>query len=88
MILTLVAYFCTVFSDPGILPRKLYDPSRPTNCIFIIIKVSGDREAIWAIKICSTCHILRPLRSFHCSICDCCIDEHGNNEFIVDHHCA
>lgn len=32
------------------------------------------------LSYCSTCQILRPPRSFHCRICDVCIEVH-------DHHC-
>ena len=31
-------------------------------------------------KKCPTCNILKTPRSFHCSVCDCCIAVH-------DHHC-
>ena len=30
--------------------------------------------------VCRTCHIIKPVRSYHCSICDVCVENH-------DHHC-
>ena len=41
------------------------------------------------LKVCRTCNIVRPPRSFHCSVCDACIDIHGKccDSNRADHHC-
>ena len=50
----------------------------------------------YTLKVCRTCKIIRPLRSFHCDLCDCCILEHGGLLCVciyiyiyiyIDHHC-
>ena len=34
----------------------------------------------WPVKKCKTCKNVRPPRSFHCKVCDVCVEVH-------DHHC-
>lgn len=62
-----------VFSDPGKvtsnrIPTKDY-PFIPNQLIFF------DK------KVCSTCHLIKPARSKHCSIC-------GHCYLLYDHHCV
>ncbi len=44
-------------------------------------KVKIKNEEI-QLKYCETCMIIRPLRSFHCSVCDCCVKIHGKFKLI------
>ena len=54
--------------------------------IYFVEIVIGEKT--YELKICATCHIIRPHRSFHCSGCDNCVDEHGSFHNInIDHHC-
>lgn len=41
-------------------------------------KTIGQLEACWNKK-CSSCEYLKPMRTYHCSICDSCV-------FMMDHH--
>jgi len=72
----------TAFTDPGIIPRKAVQrienwslPSQPPKFQDICIQGTTVR-----IKFCSTCKIFRPPRSYHCPICDNCVER-------FDHHC-
>ncbi|KAG9392628.1 DHHC palmitoyltransferase [Carpediemonas membranifera] len=70
-------------TDPGIIPRRTLPgvadtPFDPTAGIAIHnVVVHGNRMNI---RECDTCHIYRPLRTYHCRICDVCVRKH-------DHHC-
>ena len=43
-----------------------------------IRKILGGEK--YRLKYCSTCHLIRDIRTFHCSLCGLCIEKH-------DHHC-
>jgi len=43
-----------------------------------IKKIVGGQKYI--LKYCTTCHLIRDIRTFHCSTCGMCIEKH-------DHHC-
>jgi len=71
----------TAFMDPGIIPRsssrmsearKFYMPPRYQD-------ICMDGRTV-RLKFCKTCKIFRPPRSFHCPICDNCVER-------FDHHC-
>lgn len=62
---------------PGYLDRgNLYEEEFDRESPRVIIK----NEMIF-LKYCKTCKITRSVRSFHCSICNRCIERH-------DHHCG
>lgn len=76
----------TRYRDPGIIPRGLefshnpdnpwdYERKKPPETIKI--NVHGENLRI---KYCDTCHIYRPPRAIHCSVCNNCVDR-------FDHHC-
>ncbi|KAL6454791.1 SWF1 Palmitoyltransferase SWF1 [Candida maltosa Xu316] len=71
MALIYTATGLATFSDPGEITTtslKSY-PHIPNNLIF------------FEDKTCSTCHIVKPARSKHCSVCDKCY-------LLYDHHCV
>jgi len=79
-ILSILTLLKTAFTDPGIIPRgssssstrKLFIPPRYQD-----ICINGSTVRL---KFCKTCKIFRPPRSFHCPICDNCVER-------FDHHC-
>ena len=80
LIISLISFTMTAFSDPGIIPRGIL----PQNVNYkgpVHLKqrmcISGK---LIEIKWCGTCHIFRPPRSFHCYICNNCVER-------FDHHC-
>lgn len=70
----LVSLFCAVSVDPGIIPPVPYDPERQPE----VVTINGYN---FDCKVCTTCNIVRPPRSSHCSRCDWCVEE-------FDHHCG
>lgn len=80
LLVSVISFTMTAFSDPGIIPRGIL-PSSPNYKGPIHLKqrmcISGK---LIEIKWCGTCHIFRPPRSFHCYICNNCVER-------FDHHC-
>eukprot|EP00826_Nyctotherus_ovalis_P005479 TRINITY_DN11237_c0_g1_i3.p1 TRINITY_DN11237_c0_g1~~TRINITY_DN11237_c0_g1_i3.p1 ORF type:complete len:158 (-),score=16.75 TRINITY_DN11237_c0_g1_i3:102-575(-) len=72
-VVALALYCFTAFSDPGILPRRL-DAPEYTEAEKRIL-VNGKTIEL---KVCVTCNIIRPPRSFHCGQCGVCVDVHGS----------
>eukprot|EP01084_Bolivina_argentea_P223148 377601_1 len=79
-IISVISLTMTAFSDPGIIPRGILPPHvsykgpahlKQRMCI------SGQ---LLEIKWCGTCHVFRPPRSFHCYICNSCVER-------FDRHC-
>ncbi|CAI2375075.1 unnamed protein product [Moneuplotes crassus] len=64
-------------TDSGIIPRATLKVNRNYN---YYIEPRNPEGSLIKLKICKTCHILRPPRSFHCKKCGTCIEVH-------DHHC-
>lgn len=79
MVATLWNFTMTVFSDPGIVPRRPlktgFGQSSPPRFQDVVINGFSVR-----LKYCMTCNIYRPPRTVHCSVCDNCVEK-------FDHHC-
>ncbi|GMH13188.1 hypothetical protein Nepgr_015029 [Nepenthes gracilis] len=67
-----VLFLLTSFSDPGTVKQE--------NVSEYLSAYPYD-NIIYSHKECSTCHIPKPARSKHCSICDRCVAR-------FDHHCG
>jgi hypothetical protein len=64
------------FADPG---RQRGTPvSHKKFSKGKIRKIVGGQK--YALKYCTTCHLIRDIRTFHCNTCGICIEKH-------DHHC-
>jgi len=75
-VLSIATLFKTAFTDPGIIPRKP-GASRSHPPRYQDLCVNGRTVRL---KYCQTCLIFRPPRSFHCPICENCVER-------FDHHC-
>jgi hypothetical protein len=80
-ILNIITFILSVFflfdvstSNPGVVPRGNMTYDEYQACDEKTIKI---KDEIITQKYCDTCKIIRPPRSFHCSICGNCIDFHG-----------
>jgi len=72
LLMSSIAHFKAVFSDPGIIPL-------PMNRIdFSDMHSDGCNNIDWTI--CTRCETYRPPRAHHCRICKRCIRR-------MDHHC-
>ncbi|GAB2287364.1 Probable protein S-acyltransferase 17 [Dionaea muscipula] len=67
-----ILFLLTSFSDPGTVKAE--------NVSKYLSAYPYDK-VIYSEKECSTCHIPKPARSKHCSICDRCVAR-------FDHHCG
>jgi|LauGreDrversion4_2_1035121.scaffolds.fasta_scaffold402899_3 palmitoyltransferase ZDHHC9/14/18 len=67
----------TAFSDPGIIPRRIFKIYFKNKKKFRLVNQKG---YITRYKICKTCNIIKPQRSSHCPDCDNCVER-------FDHHC-
>lgn len=75
-IVCLICLTDAAFADPGRqrgtpIPKNKYEKAK-------IKKIVGGQK--YSLKYCYTCHLIRDIRTFHCSICGLCIEKH-------DHHC-
>jgi len=87
---SIVSLLITGFMDPGIIPRnhqnkkELEERWNSTKDTFYHTypepKEITLTETKLTMKYCETCHIYRPLRASHCSVCDACVHR-------FDHHC-
>lgn len=81
-ILSILTLLKTAFTDPGIIPRSHGSKASEARKYFIPPRyqdICMDGSTV-RLKFCQTCKIFRPPRSFHCPICDNCIER-------FDHHC-
>lgn len=83
VIADMYSFYVLVTCNPGIIPRSLKRPSEQVD-YYIRLRdqenLSDEYSQDIKLKICDTCLIVRPPRSFHCAKCDVCIEVH-------DHHC-
>lgn len=63
-------------SDPGV--QRGYPITKEKYLESKIKKVVRGKK--YVLKYCDTCHLIRDVRTFHCSICGICVEKH-------DHHC-
>ena len=76
-IITVLSLTDASSADPGRqrgtpIPRNKYDLGK-------IKKIVGGNK--YSLKYCSTCNLIRDVRTFHCDRCGICIEKH-------DHHCG
>jgi len=72
---TILTLALAAFTDPGVI--RPGDPERRFGSTTNTISIGGQPSQF---KVCNTCNILRPPRSFHCSFCSNCVAD-------FDHHC-
>ncbi|KAG9396461.1 DHHC palmitoyltransferase [Carpediemonas membranifera] len=85
-VITIVFLLRAALLDPGIIPRRPAPPlpAEDEGIFHSMSPVMVQTVLVWGnrmhIKKCDTCHLHRPLRTYHCRICDVCVRKH-------DHHC-
>ncbi|KAI8093380.1 DHHC palmitoyltransferase-domain-containing protein [Halteromyces radiatus] len=67
-----ISYYIACTSDPGTVTEK--------NVQFYMDLFPYD-GLLYTPKVCPTCHLPKPARSKHCSLCKTCVSQ-------MDHHCA
>lgn len=72
-ILSLVAHFKTILTDPGSVPQKTATPE-------LMREISLNASPNLVVYKCSECCSIKPDRAHHCSVCKRCIRK-------MDHHC-
>ena len=76
---TLINFFQTAFTDPGVLPKEKAQEDENEFHVPLYKTVSINNITV-RLKYCDTCKFYRPPRTSHCSMCNRCIEN-------FDHHC-
>lgn len=76
-LILLAIMIITTFSNPGILPKIIFENCQNPHKINIKI---NHRGIILKYRLCETCKIIKPPRSNHCHDCNNCVEK-------FDHHC-
>ncbi|ERN14295.1 hypothetical protein AMTR_s00033p00182370 [Amborella trichopoda] len=78
----LITFYRCSRKDPGYITSNAHDSQNPKD-EQPLLKTELSNPALLAgnwSQLCSTCKIVRPLRSKHCSTCNRCVEQ-------FDHHC-
>ncbi|CAN6459516.1 unnamed protein product [Victoria cruziana] len=79
----LVMFYRCSRKDPGYIKTNAHGPGNLKDVDEPLLKTELSHPALLAgnwSQLCSTCKIVRPLRSKHCTTCDRCVEQ-------FDHHC-
>ncbi|XP_064481741.1 palmitoyltransferase ZDHHC20-B-like isoform X2 [Ornithodoros turicata] len=89
------SYWQTIFAEPGVIPKQFYIPQPEAERLEKEPSVDAQRQMLerlakqlpvscrtinGMIRYCEKCHLVKPDRAHHCSVCGRCILK-------MDHHC-
>ena len=71
-----IIFIRTAFSNPGIVPRKVYGLGKNPQLVNTDAKnIPLDEEKTMTIYYCRSCFIHKPPKTVHCRFCNNCVEE-------------